>query len=38
MSMATLEKGILAELRTVTGKKKLTRNDIMEWSTGEVKA
>ena len=38
MSMATLEKAVLEELRKVTGNNKLRKKDIMEWSTGEVKS
>lgn len=38
MSMASLEKEILKELKEVTGNPKLTKNSIMEWSTGTVKA
>lgn len=38
MSLATLERAILAELRVVAGDKKLQQEDIMEWSTGPVKA
>lgn len=37
MSLATLERAILAELRAVTGRAKLRKKDIMEWSTGPVK-
>lgn len=36
MSLASLEKAILAELKEVTGNKKLTKNSIQEWSTGEI--
>lgn len=38
MSFATLERAVLAELRQVTKNSKLRLKDIMEWSTGEVKA
>lgn len=38
MSMKTLEREILAELKTITGNNKLKMKDIMEWSTGEIKA
>jgi hypothetical protein len=36
MSMATLERAILAELRDVTGKRKLRKKDMMEWSSGDI--
>lgn len=36
MSLATLEKEIIKELREVTGNKKLTLKNLMEWSTGNV--
>lgn len=36
--MASLEREILAELKEVTGNKKLTKNSIQEWSTTPVKA
>lgn len=38
MSMNSLEKAILEELQEVTKNKKLKLKNIMEWSTGEVKA
>ena len=38
MSMATLEREILAEAKEVTGKKNLRMKDILEWSSGEVTA
>ena len=38
MSMRQLEKEILIEAKIVTGNKKLRQKDIMEWSSGEVKA
>ncbi len=38
MSMATLEREILAELKAIAKNPKLTKNSIMEWSTTEVKA
>lgn len=38
MGIRTLEAHILAELREVTGKKKIRQKDIMEWSSGEIKA
>lgn len=38
MSMQSLEREVLAEAKEVTGNKKLRMKDIMEWSTGEVKA
>jgi hypothetical protein len=38
MSMKSLEAAILAELRVVANNKKLRQKDIMEWSTGTVKA
>lgn len=34
MSIATLEKAILAELKTVAKNPKLTKNNIMEWRCG----
>ena len=36
MSMATLEREILAETKAVT-KRNLKKKDILEWSTGDVK-
>ena len=38
MSMQSLSREVLAEAKEVTGNKKLRMKDIMEWSTGEVKA
>lgn len=38
MSTQSLERAILAEAKEVTGNKKLRMKDIMEWSTGEIKA
>lgn len=38
MGMRELEKEILAEAKIVTGNKKLRQKDIMEWSTGDIKA
>lgn len=38
MGMRELESKILQEAKEVTGIKKLRLKDIMEWSTGEVKA
>jgi hypothetical protein len=38
MSFATLERAVLAELKQVAKNNKLRLKDIMEWSTGEVKA
>ena len=38
MSFATLERAVLAELKQVAKNSKLRLKDIMEWSTGEVKA
>lgn len=38
MSMATLERAILAELKTITKNNKLKLKDILEWSTGSVDA
>ena len=38
MSMKTLETAILVEAKTITGNKKLRQKDIMEWSTGKIKA
>ena len=37
MSMATLERAILAEAKIITDNKKLRMKDIMEWSTGDIK-
>jgi hypothetical protein len=38
MSMATLETAILAEARAVFNNRKLRKKDILEWSTGTIKA
>jgi hypothetical protein len=38
MSMASLEREILAEAKDVFKNQKLTKNKIIEWSTGDVKA
>ena len=38
MSLASLEKAILKELKEVTKNKKLTKNNMMEWSTSKIKA
>lgn len=38
MSMKNVEAAILRELRTVAKNPKIRQKDIMEWSTGEVKA
>lgn len=38
MSMASLEREILAEARKVTGNKKLRMKNIVEWSTGKIEA
>jgi len=38
MSMATLERAILVELKVVADNNKLRLKDIMEWSTGEIVA
>jgi hypothetical protein len=38
MGINELEREILAEAKTVTGNAKLKMKDIMEWSTGNVKA
>lgn len=38
MSMRELEASILAELKQVARNSKIRQKDIMEWSTGEVKA
>jgi hypothetical protein len=38
MSMRELEALILAELKQVAKNSKIRQKDIMEWSTGEVKA
>lgn len=37
MSMATLERAILAGAKEVLNNKKLRMKDIMEWSTGDLK-
>jgi len=37
MSMATLERAILASARTTLSNPKLKMAEILEWSTGEVK-
>lgn len=36
MSMATLERAILANARTLLNNPKLKRDDILEWSTGDI--
>lgn len=36
MSIHTLENEIVRELREITGKQKLTKNSIMEWSTTDI--
>lgn len=36
MSMQTLERAILAELKTVAKNPKLKTKDLLEWSTSEV--
>lgn len=38
MSMRSLEKAVLEEAKEITGNKNLKMKDIMEWSTGEIKA
>jgi len=38
MSFATLEREVLAELKQVAKNSKIRLKDIMEWSTGELKA
>lgn len=38
MSFRSLESMVLAELREVAKKRSIRLKDIMEWSTGEVKA
>ena len=38
MSLASLEREMLFELKRVTKNPKLTKNSIQEWSTGPVKA
>jgi len=38
MSMATVERKILSELKNITDNPKLKIKDVMEWSTGEIKA
>jgi len=38
MGFRQIETKILAEAKEVTGNKKLRLKDIMEWSTGEIKA
>lgn len=37
MSLQTLERAILSELKTVSNNPKLKMKDLLEWSTGEVK-
>jgi hypothetical protein len=37
MGMRSLEAAVLAELRTVAGRRSIRQKDIMEWSTGTVK-
>ena len=37
MSMATLERAVLAGTRDVLNNRKLRMKDILEWSTGEIK-
>ena len=36
MSLATLERKILTELKAITGNSKLTRNSIMQWQTSKI--
>jgi len=36
MSMATLERAVLAGARVVLNNRKLKKADIQEWSTGEI--
>jgi hypothetical protein len=36
MGLRQYEAAILAELRTVSGKRRLRQSDIEEWSTGDV--
>ena len=36
MSLQTLERAILAELKTVAKNPKIKMADIMEWSTGDI--
>ena len=38
MSMKDLERAVLEELKTFTKNPKLKMKNIMEWSTGEIKA
>ena len=38
MGIREIEAAILRELKTVAGNSKLRQKDIMEWSTGEIKA
>ncbi len=38
MSVASLEKAIVKELRTVAKNEKIKLKHLMEWSTGELKA
>ena len=38
MGMKELERAILSELRVVAKNNKLRLKDLMEWSTGEIKA
>lgn len=37
MSIATLEREILKAAKTALNNQRLSMNDIMEWSTGEIK-
>ncbi len=36
MTLASLERAILAELKSVTGNQKLTKNSIMAWNIGPL--
>jgi hypothetical protein len=38
MSFATLERAVLAEAKSVLNNRGLRKKDIIEWSTGDVKA
>lgn len=38
MGIKQLEAAVLAEAKKVTGNRKLRMKDIMEWSTGDIKA
>lgn len=38
MSLKTLETEILAQVRVFAGNSKLRKKDLLEWSTGDIKA